>query len=81
MLTCYIICLHPNRDELLKTTPLLQLDPAEAGVFGGPYPFGIDPVRALPSSAVLQEHPVCKHKSVCSNHCESFPHPSKGCLK
>ncbi|XP_031412929.1 V-type proton ATPase 116 kDa subunit a isoform X3 [Meleagris gallopavo] len=31
-------------DELLKTTPLLQLDPAEAGVFGGPYPFGIDPI-------------------------------------
>ncbi|XP_072212949.1 V-type proton ATPase 116 kDa subunit a 1 isoform X6 [Excalfactoria chinensis] len=31
-------------DELLKTTPLLQLNPAEAGVFGGPYPFGIDPI-------------------------------------
>lgn len=53
MLTCCIMYLLPNRDELLKTTPLLQLDPAEAGVFGGPYPFGIDPVRTLPSSAVL----------------------------
>ncbi|XP_009992437.1 PREDICTED: V-type proton ATPase 116 kDa subunit a isoform 1 isoform X3 [Chaetura pelagica] len=31
-------------DEVVATTPLLQLDPALAGVFGGPYPFGIDPI-------------------------------------
>ncbi|KAM9267417.1 V-type proton ATPase 116 kDa subunit a 1 isoform 4-T4 [Morus bassanus] len=30
-------------DALLETTPLLQLNPAIPGVFGGPYPFGIDP--------------------------------------
>lgn len=54
----YIIYLYPNRDALLETTPLLQLNPAIPGVFGGPYPFGIDPVRALPSYAVLYEHLV-----------------------
>lgn len=47
------IILFPNRDALLETTPLLQLDPAIPGVFGGPYPFGIDPVRAHSSSAVF----------------------------
>ncbi|XP_040392530.1 V-type proton ATPase 116 kDa subunit a1 isoform X3 [Cygnus olor] len=31
-------------DALLETTPLLQLNPAIPGVFGGPYPFGIDPI-------------------------------------
>ncbi|XP_075027797.1 V-type proton ATPase 116 kDa subunit a 1 isoform X6 [Calonectris borealis] len=30
-------------DALLENTPLLQLNPAIPGVFGGPYPFGIDP--------------------------------------
>ncbi|XP_071584488.1 V-type proton ATPase 116 kDa subunit a 1 isoform X1 [Heliangelus exortis] len=31
-------------DAVVETTPLLQLNPAIAGVFGGPYPFGIDPI-------------------------------------
>ncbi|XP_054850837.1 V-type proton ATPase 116 kDa subunit a 1 isoform X2 [Eublepharis macularius] len=31
-------------DELLRDEPLLQLDPAIDGVFGGAYPFGIDPI-------------------------------------
>ncbi|XP_071654289.1 V-type proton ATPase 116 kDa subunit a 1 isoform X3 [Patagioenas fasciata] len=31
-------------DALLERTPLLQLNPAIPGVFGGPYPFGIDPI-------------------------------------
>ncbi|XP_075299468.1 V-type proton ATPase 116 kDa subunit a 1 isoform X3 [Opisthocomus hoazin] len=31
-------------DDLLESTPLLQLNPAIPGVFGGPYPFGIDPI-------------------------------------
>ncbi|XP_062451656.1 V-type proton ATPase 116 kDa subunit a 1 isoform X3 [Rhea pennata] len=31
-------------EQLLETTPLLQLNPAIPGVFGGPYPFGIDPI-------------------------------------
>lgn len=31
--------------QVLKTNPLLQLDPAVPGVYSGnPYPFGIDPV-------------------------------------
>uniref|UniRef100_A0A8C5NQ43 V-type proton ATPase subunit a n=1 Tax=Junco hyemalis TaxID=40217 RepID=A0A8C5NQ43_JUNHY len=33
-----------------KTTPLLQLDPAIPGVFGGPYPFGIDPIWNIASN-------------------------------
>ncbi|XP_064030341.1 V-type proton ATPase 116 kDa subunit a 1 isoform X1 [Pogoniulus pusillus] len=37
-------------DALLETTPLLQLDPAIAGVFGGPYPFGIDPIWNIASN-------------------------------
>ncbi|XP_015267953.1 PREDICTED: V-type proton ATPase 116 kDa subunit a isoform 1 isoform X4 [Gekko japonicus] len=31
-------------DQLLQDVPVLQLDPAIKGVFGGPYPFGIDPI-------------------------------------
>ncbi|XP_023409473.1 V-type proton ATPase 116 kDa subunit a 1 isoform X1 [Loxodonta africana] len=31
-------------EETLRGNPVLQLDPAVPGVFGGPYPFGIDPV-------------------------------------
>ncbi|KAM9210157.1 V-type proton ATPase 116 kDa subunit a 1 isoform 3-T4 [Dugong dugon] len=34
-------------EETLRGNPVLQLDPAVPGVFGGPYPFGIDPVGAL----------------------------------
>ncbi|NWR24479.1 VPP1 ATPase, partial [Emberiza fucata] len=37
-------------DALLETTPLLQLDPAIPGVFGGPYPFGIDPIWNIASN-------------------------------
>lgn len=37
-------------DALLETTPLLQLDPAVPGVFGGPYPFGIDPIWNIASN-------------------------------
>ena len=34
-----------NSMQVLKTNPLLQLDPAVPGVYSGnPYPFGIDPV-------------------------------------
>lgn len=36
--------LHP-RVETLDGNALLQLDPAVPGVFGGPYPLGIDPVN------------------------------------
>ncbi|XP_044855542.1 V-type proton ATPase 116 kDa subunit a1 isoform X3 [Mauremys mutica] len=36
--------------ELLQNTPVLQLDPAVAGVFGGPYPFGIDPIWNIASN-------------------------------
>ncbi|XP_077171394.1 V-type proton ATPase 116 kDa subunit a 1 isoform X2 [Paroedura picta] len=31
-------------DQLLRDEPALQLDPGIKGVFGGPYPFGIDPI-------------------------------------
>ncbi|XP_049635020.1 V-type proton ATPase 116 kDa subunit a 1 isoform X6 [Suncus etruscus] len=31
-------------EETLRGSPVLQLDPAIRGVFGGPYPFGIDPI-------------------------------------
>ncbi|XP_069459858.1 V-type proton ATPase 116 kDa subunit a 1 isoform X1 [Ovis canadensis] len=31
-------------EETLRGNPVLQLNPAVAGVFGGPYPFGIDPI-------------------------------------
>uniref|UniRef100_A0A8D2KY22 V-type proton ATPase subunit a n=2 Tax=Varanus komodoensis TaxID=61221 RepID=A0A8D2KY22_VARKO len=31
-------------DDLLREYPVLQLDPAIDGVFGGAYPFGIDPI-------------------------------------
>ncbi|XP_043359341.1 V-type proton ATPase 116 kDa subunit a1 isoform X7 [Dermochelys coriacea] len=37
-------------EELLQNTPVLQLDPAVAGVFGGPYPFGIDPIWNIASN-------------------------------
>ncbi|KFQ08389.1 V-type proton ATPase 116 kDa subunit a isoform 1, partial [Leptosomus discolor] len=37
-------------DALLETTPLLQLNPAIQGVFGGPYPFGIDPIWNIASN-------------------------------
>lgn len=32
------------RIETLDGNPVLQLDPVVPGVFGGPYPLGIDPV-------------------------------------
>ncbi|NXL25185.1 VPP1 ATPase, partial [Setophaga kirtlandii] len=41
---------HISQDALLQTTPLLQLDPAIPGVFGGPYPFGIDPIWNIASN-------------------------------
>uniref|UniRef100_F7AYS0 V-type proton ATPase subunit a n=2 Tax=Equus TaxID=9789 RepID=F7AYS0_HORSE len=31
-------------EETLRGNPVLQLNPAVPGVFGGPYPFGIDPI-------------------------------------
>ncbi|XP_021095974.1 V-type proton ATPase 116 kDa subunit a isoform X7 [Heterocephalus glaber] len=31
-------------EETLRGNPALQLNPAVPGVFGGPYPFGIDPI-------------------------------------
>lgn len=31
-------------EETLRGNPVLQLNPAVTGVFGGPYPFGIDPI-------------------------------------
>ncbi|KAM9296415.1 V-type proton ATPase 116 kDa subunit a 1 [Gastrophryne carolinensis] len=34
-------------EQLLQTTPVLQLNPAVKGVFNGPYPFGIDPIWSL----------------------------------
>ncbi|XP_026510568.1 V-type proton ATPase 116 kDa subunit a isoform X2 [Terrapene carolina triunguis] len=37
-------------EELLQNTAVLQLDPAVAGVFGGPYPFGIDPIWNIASN-------------------------------
>ncbi|NXE69401.1 VPP1 ATPase, partial [Calcarius ornatus] len=41
---------HTLSNALLETTPLLQLDPAIPGVFGGPYPFGIDPIWNIASN-------------------------------
>ncbi|KAM4033841.1 V-type proton ATPase 116 kDa subunit a 1 isoform 1-T1 [Anomaloglossus baeobatrachus] len=34
-------------EELLKSTSVLQLDPAVNGVFNGPYPLGIDPIWSI----------------------------------
>lgn len=34
-------------EELLRTAPVLQLDPDVNGVFNGPYPFGIDPIWSI----------------------------------
>ncbi|XP_042330006.1 V-type proton ATPase 116 kDa subunit a1 isoform X3 [Sceloporus undulatus] len=31
-------------EDLLREYPVLQVNPAVEGVFGGPYPFGIDPI-------------------------------------
>ncbi|KAB0356743.1 hypothetical protein FD755_020458 [Muntiacus reevesi] len=31
-------------EETLRGNPVLQLNPSVTGVFGGPYPFGIDPI-------------------------------------
>ncbi|KAM9255244.1 V-type proton ATPase 116 kDa subunit a 1 isoform 2-T2 [Cariama cristata] len=45
----FIVALS-NRDALLENTPLLQLNPAIPGVFGGPYPFGIDPIWNIASN-------------------------------
>ncbi|KAM9112359.1 V-type proton ATPase 116 kDa subunit a 1 isoform 2-T2 [Pangshura tecta] len=36
--------------ELLQNAPVLQLNPAVEGVFGGPYPFGIDPIWNIASN-------------------------------
>ncbi len=33
---------------MLGENAVLQLDPAVPGVFNGPYPLGIDPVKPLP---------------------------------
>uniref|UniRef100_A0A7N6BIG0 V-type proton ATPase subunit a n=1 Tax=Anabas testudineus TaxID=64144 RepID=A0A7N6BIG0_ANATE len=33
-----------NQNKTLQTNSLLTLDPNISGVFGGPYPFGIDPI-------------------------------------
>lgn len=46
--TAYISCwyVHP-RFETLDGNMVLQLDPAIPGVFSGPYPLGIDPVKAF----------------------------------
>ncbi|XP_053425210.1 V-type proton ATPase 116 kDa subunit a 1 isoform X4 [Nycticebus coucang] len=35
---------HNWTEETLRGNPVLQLNPALPGVFGGPYPFGIDPI-------------------------------------
>lgn len=40
---CYV---HP-RFETLDGNAVLQLDPAIPGVFNGPYPLGIDPVKTF----------------------------------
>ena len=45
-------CSLPHREALLKEYPVLQLDPDIEGVFGGAYPFGIDPV-SIPISHSL----------------------------
>ncbi|XP_062840217.1 V-type proton ATPase 116 kDa subunit a 1 isoform X3 [Anolis carolinensis] len=37
-------------EDLLREYPVLQLDPASEGVFGGPYPFGIDPIWNIASN-------------------------------
>nr|XP_060636958.1 V-type proton ATPase 116 kDa subunit a 1 isoform X3 [Anolis sagrei ordinatus] len=37
-------------EDLLREYPVLQLDPAIDGVFGGPYPFGIDPIWNIASN-------------------------------
>lgn len=41
------------RFETLEENAVLQLDPAIPGVFGGPYPLGIDPVKPARS---LKQH-------------------------
>lgn len=41
--SCYV---HP-RFETLDGNAVLQLDPAIPGVFNGPYPLGIDPVKPV----------------------------------
>ncbi|KAI5219279.1 hypothetical protein MUG91_G250n50 [Manis pentadactyla] len=37
-------------EETLRGNPVLQLNPAVPGVFGGPYPFGIDPIWNIASN-------------------------------
>lgn len=61
---------------MLETTPLLQLNPAIPGVFGGPYPFGIDPVRALTLLSINNVLCVNRKKSAFPVHCERLPQPS-----
>ena len=53
------VCLNTSallpicRVDTLDSNSVLQLDPAVAGVFGGPYPMGIDPVS---TSLQIQRH-------------------------
>lgn len=47
--TLFISCfyVHPRLDGTLVENAVLQLDPAIQGVFNGPYPLGIDPVKVF----------------------------------
>jgi len=53
------------RFETLDGNAVLQLDPAVPGVFNGPYPLGIDPVKyALTKIPIMNSSPFSVFGSV-----------------
>lgn len=48
-----------HRNKTLQTNALLTLDPNVSGVFGGPYPFGIDPVSRFSPASLLSSSGIC----------------------
>lgn len=58
---CFIILsfFTLRRNKTLQTNALLTLDPNVSGVFGGPYPFGIDPVSEFTEKFQTEDNPAC----------------------
>lgn len=57
---CFIVLIFFSirRNKTLQTNALLTLDPNVSGVFGGPYPFGIDPVSEFTETLQTEDDPA-----------------------
>lgn len=54
---------------------MLQLDPAVPGVFGGPYPIGIDPVSSYKNNFLNNFNPlISKWKQIYIFHMTDLEH-------